>query len=107
MHGGVVPPGRVRIARREVGLRSYPLDPAPTTGYSIDGQGRHAPLELTRTSRITQTEVGARNRSAQLPVTEYVGGALTAAAARHDPAPNDRKPSSKVISAPAYRFGKR
>ena len=35
-----------RVARREVGLRSYSVAPAPTTGYSPGGQGRHAPSGL-------------------------------------------------------------
>ena len=33
----------------------------------------HAPPQLTRFSRITQAGVGARNRSARLPATAYVG----------------------------------
>jgi hypothetical protein len=45
----------------------------PVTQWSIAGQGWHIPLQLTRKTRITQTEVVARNRFARLPDTEYVG----------------------------------
>jgi hypothetical protein len=65
-----VPVGCVRVARREVGLRSHTAGLAPTTGCSNGGQGRHAPSWLTRQPRITLNEVGARNRYARLPVLE-------------------------------------
>ena len=47
--------------------------PRRLLGHSHAGQGRHAPFQLTRITRITQTEVVARNRSTRLPDTEYVG----------------------------------
>ena len=69
----LVPSGCVRVARREVGSSLGPFGPATTTGHSIAGQGRHAPLQLTRTPRITQTEVVARNRDEPTSGTTCVG----------------------------------
>ena len=66
------PAAAVSLAGKSACAHTLSL-PRRLLGHSHAGQGRHAPFQLTRITRITQTEVVARNRSTRLPDTEYVG----------------------------------
>ena len=88
--------GRRRYACRESARASY----ADAVAASMDACGRHmsgAPMRRTYRSmtRITQTELAARNRRARFPATQRVG------TLRNAPAGDPTRPAIVEAAAPA------